>query len=91
MDREIGILLQQCQTQIDENNQLEQLLKFKAKAVPTDIVKLYIVILIAAALHHKVSRIQQNDISRIGADDVILIGFAAAIGSFLNRNFPILT
>ena len=90
MDREICSLLQQCQTQIDENNQLEKLLKhlkIKEAIAPTDIVKAYIVILFAAALHHKVSRVKQNDISRIGADDVILVGFAAAVGSFLNRKF----
>lgn len=90
MDQEICILLQQCQTQIDENNQLEKLLKnlkIKEAILPEDIVKLFTVVLVAAALHHKVYRLKQNDISRIGADDVILIGFAAAVGSFFNKKF----
>lgn len=78
-------LLQQCQAQIDENHQLEQFLKKYKTWDPADIVKLYTVILFVAAVHQKICRLAQQDISRVGADDVILIGFAAAVGSFLDR------
>lgn len=88
MDADIRTLLGQCQAQIDDNHKLEQLLNYKfRKWDPADIVKLYTVILIAAAVHQKICRIAQKDISRIGADDVILIGFFAAVGSFLDRKF----
>ena len=86
MDADICTLLQQCQAQIDENHQLEQLLKYKFRTLdPADIVMFYTVILTAAAVHQKICRVAQKDISRIGADDVILIGFVAAVGSFIDR------